>query len=77
MGKLPFTFCVFFHKGPKDMGQPLPGGAWYDARSAAEKDATIRKFQLTDKQREKGYHYSVRPMGQSYRPLWRPVIKAV
>ena len=76
MGLSPIKFCVFFHKGPKEMAQPLPGGLWYDARPPGEKEAAILTFQLTDKQREKGYRYSVRPMAQSYRPLWRPVIKA-
>ena len=70
-------FCVFVHKGPKDVGQPLPDGAWYDSRPPAEKEATILTFRLTDKRREKGYRYSVRPIAQRYRPLWRPVIKAV
>ena len=77
MDQSPFKFCVFFHKGPKDLGQPLPGAAWYDARPPAEKEAATLKFQLTDQQLEKGYRYSVRPMAQGYRPLWRPVIKTV
>lgn len=73
----PFKFCVFFHKGREDIGQIVPCGAWHDARRSAEKEAAMLQFQLTHEQREKGYRYSVRPIAQSYRPLWRPVIKAV
>ena len=77
MDPSPFKFCVFFHKGRKDRGEPFRGGAWSDARPPAEKEAATLKFQLTDQQLEKGYRYSVRPMAQGYRPLWRPVIKTV
>lgn len=75
-GQLPLKFCVLFHKGRKDIGQPLPGSVWYDARPPCELEAAILQFQLTDKQREMGYCYSVRPIAQSYRPLWKPMIRA-
>jgi hypothetical protein len=77
MDQLPPKFGVFVHKGSKDLGQFLPGGTWYDTRPPAEKEANSLTFQLTDKQREKGFSYSVRPIAQGYRPRWRPAIKSV
>ncbi|MFH1300971.1 MAG: hypothetical protein ABIK07_07900 [Planctomycetota bacterium] len=75
MKRSPFRFCVLFHSGRKDVGQPLPDHRWWDSRPEADREAMKLQFMLTDAQQAKGCHYSVSPIELGYKPLWRPVVK--
>ena len=75
MKQPPYSFCVLFHSGRKDVGQPLPNQRWWDTRPEADREAVKLQYLLTAAQRAKGCRYSVSPIPQGYRPLWRPVIK--
>ena len=74
---LPFKFCVLFHRGRHDTGQPISQGTWWDARREAEKEAAKHQLELTDEQLARGYRYSVLVIEPGYKPLWRPSLKKI
>ncbi|MBI3894458.1 MAG: hypothetical protein HY313_00865 [Acidobacteria bacterium] len=75
MQQSPLRFCILFHTGRNDAGQPLPNHRWWDSRPEADKEAMKLQFMLTTAQRTMGCRYSVSPIHPGYKPLWRPVIK--
>ncbi|MBI3896639.1 MAG: hypothetical protein HY313_11985 [Acidobacteria bacterium] len=58
--KSPFKYCVLFHKGLDDPGQPIPNDTHWDTLRDAERERFKREEYLEEHQRKDlGWHYTV------------------